>query len=78
MRLVDGPSPARVVIDPRGRLPADARVLADDGARRLVVQACDTARPAGVEVVRLPAADGWIDPAAIARGARRRAASSAC
>ena len=34
-----------MVIDPRGRLPDDARVLADDGARRLVVQACDTPRP---------------------------------
>ncbi len=65
VRLVEGPNPARVVIDPRGRLPADARVLGDDGTRRLVVQACDTARPAGVEVVRLPATDGWIDPAAI-------------
>jgi riboflavin-specific deaminase-like protein len=65
VRLVPGPSPARVVIDPRGRLPNDARALAADGARRLVVQACDKPRPAGVEVVRLPAADGWIRPEAI-------------
>lgn len=65
VRLVDGASPARVVIDPRGRLPDDARVLAPDGARRLVVQGCDTSRPASVEVVRLPMADGWIRPAAI-------------
>jgi riboflavin-specific deaminase-like protein len=65
VRLVSGPSPARVVIDPRGRLPNRARLLAADGARRLVVQACDKPRPAGVEVVRLPAAGGWIDPAAI-------------
>ena len=60
-----GPSPARVVIDPRGRLPDDARVLVDDGARRLVVQACDRPRPKGVEVVRTAAAGRWIDPAAI-------------
>ena len=72
VRLVAGPSPARVVIDPHGRLPANARVLDDDGARRLVVQACDTPRPAGVEVVRLPAADGWIAPAAIARALATR------
>ena len=76
VRLVEGSSPARVVIDPRGRLPRDARVLADDGARRLVVQACDLARPDGVEVVRLPAVDGWIEPLAIrdalaARGLQR-------
>jgi riboflavin-specific deaminase-like protein len=66
VRLVPGTSPARVVVDPRGRLPDDARPLADDGARRIVVQACDRPRPAGVEVIRLPAADGWICPGAIA------------
>ena len=76
VRLVRGPSPARVVIDPRGRLPNDARVLADDGARRLVIQAVPTPRPAGVEVVVLPASDGWIRPAQIRaalaeRGLRR-------
>jgi riboflavin-specific deaminase-like protein len=65
VRLVAGPSPARVVIDPRGRLPNGVRALVPDGARRLVVQACDKPRPAGVEVIRLPAADGWIRPAAI-------------
>jgi riboflavin-specific deaminase-like protein len=65
VRLVSGPNPARVVIDPRGRLPNRARLLAADGARRLVVQACDKPRPAGVEVIRLPAAGGWIEPGAI-------------
>jgi len=65
VRLVDGASPARVVIDPNCRLTDDARVLAADGARRLVVQACDTPRPPGVEVIRLPALNGWIDPRAI-------------
>jgi riboflavin-specific deaminase-like protein len=65
VRLVEGPSPARVVIDPRGRLPDRARVLAADGARRLVVQSCRRTRPSGVEVVELPADDGWICPGAI-------------
>ncbi len=60
-----GPNPARVVIDPRGRLPNEARVLDADGARRVIVQSCGHPRPAGVEVVELPAADGWIDPSAI-------------
>ena len=72
VRLCDGTSPARVVIDPRGRLPADARVLAEDGARRLVVQACDIDRPAGVEVVRLPDSAGWIRPEAIGLALARR------
>ena len=66
VRLVRGRNPARVVIDPRGRLPDDARPLADDGTRRIVIQACDRPRVPGVEVVRLPAEDGWIRPAAIA------------
>lgn len=73
IRLVPGPAPdrtgtpgpARVVIDPRGRLPDDARVLAEDGARRLVIQGVPRDRPPGVEVIRLPMAEGWIPPAAI-------------
>ena len=72
VRLVPGPSPARVVIDPRGRLPDGARVLADEGARRLVVQACDRRRPRGVEVVALPALGGWIHPASIAAALAER------
>lgn len=65
VRLAPGRDPARVVIDPRGRLPDDARVLTADGARRVVVQAAHTRRPKGVEVIVLPAADGWIRPADI-------------
>lgn len=60
VRLVPGRSPARVVIDPRGRLPDSANALVDASERRVVIQACDRPRPAGVEVVRLPAPDGWI------------------
>jgi diaminohydroxyphosphoribosylaminopyrimidine deaminase/5-amino-6-(5-phosphoribosylamino)uracil reductase len=67
VRRVTGPNPARVVIDPRGRLPATARALADDGVRRLVIVREDTATSLGdgVEVVRLPAPDGAIPPSAI-------------
>jgi riboflavin-specific deaminase-like protein len=66
VRLVAGRSPARVVIDPRGRLPDSAKALTDPSARRVVIQACERPRPAGVEVVRLPARDGWIAPGDIA------------
>ncbi len=38
VRRVAGRSPARVVIDPNGRLPSSARVLRDDGVRRLVMR----------------------------------------
>jgi riboflavin biosynthesis pyrimidine reductase len=66
VRLCDGNNPARVVIDPQGRLPDDAPVLAEDGARRIVIQACELSRPDGVEVIRLDARDGKIDPVDIA------------
>lgn len=64
VRRVEGPHPARVVIDPRGRLPADARLLAPDGVRRLVVTAPSTQAqcPAGVERLVLPAEQGHIAP----------------
>jgi riboflavin-specific deaminase-like protein len=65
VRLCIGPNPARIVIDPKGRLPDDAPALRHDGTRRLVIQAVDKARPAGVEVVRLPLVDGLFCPAAI-------------
>ncbi len=65
VRLCPGRNPARIVIDPSGRLPDDALVLADDEARRIVVQSVDRPRPAGVEVIRLPANGSGIDPAAI-------------
>ncbi len=67
VRHVHGPSPARVVLDPKGRLSPNARVLDDDGVRRLVIT-CEGTRPVlpeGVEVVALAACDGQIAPAAI-------------
>jgi diaminohydroxyphosphoribosylaminopyrimidine deaminase/5-amino-6-(5-phosphoribosylamino)uracil reductase len=67
VRRVAGPQPARVVIDPKGRLGADARMFADNGARRLVITAKGArhAPPSGVEIIALPAADGQIAPSAI-------------
>ena len=78
VRRVAGPQPARVVIDPNGRLPASARVFANDGLRRLLVTAAGTrcAPPPGVEILALPTANGRIAPPAILaalaeRGLRR-------
>ncbi len=66
VRRVEGPQPARVVIDPSGRLKTSARLLADDGVRRLVMTAgAGPALPAGVERITLPAAEGRIEPHAI-------------
>jgi diaminohydroxyphosphoribosylaminopyrimidine deaminase/5-amino-6-(5-phosphoribosylamino)uracil reductase len=67
VRRVSGPQPARVVIDPKGRLGAGARMFADNGARRLLIteQGTRCRPPSGVEVVTLPTADGQFAPAAI-------------
>lgn len=68
VRRVSGPDPARVVLDPRGRLASTARLLADDGVRRLVVTTQGGQRELpGVEVVTLAAVDGQMAPAAILR-----------
>lgn len=65
VREVAGPSPARVVIDPNGRLPAGARLLADDGVPRFVVQAKGAPRRAGATTIEVPERDGRLDPQAI-------------
>jgi riboflavin-specific deaminase-like protein len=61
VRLARGDNPARIVIDPDGRLPNEAGLLQDTSARRIVIQACDMPRPEGVEVIRL-SRDGMICP----------------
>jgi diaminohydroxyphosphoribosylaminopyrimidine deaminase / 5-amino-6-(5-phosphoribosylamino)uracil reductase len=76
VRRVEGRSPARVAIDPRGRLGFSGKWLAEDGARRILVTAKPVPAPAGIELVRLPAPDGIIRPRAIidalfAKGLRR-------
>src|SRR5438270_3700507 len=78
VRHVDGPHPARIVLDPKGRLAACAKVFSCDGVRRLAVVAEGTQcgfNP-DVEVLTLPAANGRIAPRAILaalaeRGLRR-------
>jgi diaminohydroxyphosphoribosylaminopyrimidine deaminase/5-amino-6-(5-phosphoribosylamino)uracil reductase len=78
VRRVEGPNPVRVVVDPNGRLPANARMLVQDGVRRLIITAANARKSAGngVEIVPLPLTDGRIAPAAILaelakRGMRR-------
>jgi diaminohydroxyphosphoribosylaminopyrimidine deaminase / 5-amino-6-(5-phosphoribosylamino)uracil reductase len=69
VRRVSGPQPVRVVIDPGGRLPHSARLLANDGVRRIVVTASGVrpALPQGIEIVELPKSAGQIPPSAILR-----------
>jgi diaminohydroxyphosphoribosylaminopyrimidine deaminase/5-amino-6-(5-phosphoribosylamino)uracil reductase len=74
VRHVAGPHPARIVLDPKGRLATCAKVFACDGVRRIVVTAEGTqcAVNAGVEVLALPATDGRIEPRAILAGLAER------
>ena len=67
VRHVSGPQPARVVIDPGGRLPAGARLLAADGVRRLIVAGTGAPPPLppDIETIGLPKTGGQIAPAAI-------------
>ena len=65
-----GRQPLRVVVDSRGRLPSDARLLRAPG--RTLVAVADASpqreaalRNAGAEVVSLPGADGRVDLAAL-------------
>jgi riboflavin-specific deaminase-like protein len=78
-RRVQGPSPMRVVLDPRARLAADANVF-DDSAPTLVITDAGGAAPVlphpaaarGVEVLSLPARDGRLPPADILVCLRQR------
>jgi riboflavin-specific deaminase-like protein len=67
VRRVAGPSPARVVIDPSGRLSPQARLLANDGIRRIIVTAQGVPRRGfnDAETLTLPVMDGRIAPARI-------------
>lgn len=57
VRHVSGASPARVVIDPYGRLPVNSGLLTDTSARRIIITRSDarTHFPKDVEVRRLHA-----------------------
>lgn len=57
VRHVPGPQPARVVLDPNGRVPDTARLWHTPG-RRIVLQRGTRPRPAGVEILTLPGAAG--------------------
>jgi riboflavin-specific deaminase-like protein len=68
VRRVAGPDPARVVIDPHGRLPPGARLRAADGVRQIVVAGEGSAPPPGMELLALPAENGHIPPAVLLAG----------
>ncbi len=67
VRRVVGRSPARVVIDPMGRTPVNARWLACDGARRIIVTGREFEGPKDVEVIVLSRINGRLNCAEIAQ-----------
>jgi riboflavin biosynthesis pyrimidine reductase len=76
VREVEGPCPARVVIDPNFRLPDCARMLGDGASPIYAIQSEDRARPAGIEPILVERTGDGIAPGAIvaalaARGFRR-------
>jgi 3,4-dihydroxy 2-butanone 4-phosphate synthase / GTP cyclohydrolase II len=68
-RTVPGPSPVRVIIDPRGRIPQNVRVLTDGQAKTLWCVAGDfrppPQLPQHVEVISLPHKAGRFEPGAV-------------
>ncbi|MEM9148175.1 MAG: RibD family protein [Pseudomonadota bacterium] len=76
-RLVPGRNPARVVIDPNGRMPSELAMLGDGAGRVLAIERHGATGPANVERLALDScANGHIDPGAIVealamRGLRR-------
>lgn len=65
VRRVSGSNPARVVIDPRGRLPKEARMLTADGTPCYVVTRPDVSPPAGALHVPIDADRQAFSPTAI-------------
>lgn len=76
VRRCPGAHPVRVVIDPEGRAPKDARLFHDAAAPVIAIVRPGAAAPAGAEALPLPAGPRGFCPQAIvaalaARGLRR-------
>jgi len=76
VRRVKGRNPARVIIDPNGRMPDDARCLGVDGAAVYVVRPASNCHSRRGQTISVAAEGQSLDPAAIvdamfARGLRR-------
>jgi len=66
VRRVTGTSPARIVLDPRGRVPVDCRCLAPSMERRILIRGePGHPVPPGVEEIVVPPVDGRLPPRAI-------------
>lgn len=71
-RGVAGRSPARVVLDPRGRLSENARCLDDDGVDRFIIGPERGGLPLGVECIDIGVTERRCCPRAIAQALYQR------
>ncbi len=65
VRLTEGSSPTRVIIDPNGRVPDHAKCFHGDGPQTIVVQSCNRKRPLEVKTLQVENLNGSIDSAAL-------------
>ena len=66
VRHVPGRNPARVVIDPNGRLPTNRKCLrVEDGARAFIVRGKSGPTPPSAEEILVPLVEGKLQPKAI-------------
>lgn len=68
VRRVPGRSPARVIIDPNGKLTPDVHCFADDGARCIVVRGDQLPVTHAAETLIIPSTNGTLAPRAIVQG----------
>jgi diaminohydroxyphosphoribosylaminopyrimidine deaminase / 5-amino-6-(5-phosphoribosylamino)uracil reductase len=73
VRRVEGTSPARIVIDPKWKLPKEARLLKNDGTRRIVIgNRKNPDLPHEVEQLILSSQDGYFSPEIILKALGQR------
>jgi diaminohydroxyphosphoribosylaminopyrimidine deaminase / 5-amino-6-(5-phosphoribosylamino)uracil reductase len=72
VREVDGPCPARAVIDPNFRMPKDCRMLQDRCGPVFAIQGGEGERPAGITPIVVERRDGRLDPLAIVAALAKR------
>lgn len=65
VRRANGSDPVRVVIDPNGRMPSDAALLAGDHARTIIIRSEQGPDCPNAEIIRLPLTGEGMAPRSI-------------
>ncbi|MGF7160555.1 riboflavin-specific deaminase-like protein [Rhodoligotrophos appendicifer] len=73
VRRVPGQHPARVIIDPGGRVPISSRCFDDTGSARIIISSVSAPQQnSGIKCIRLALKDGQLDPHEIVRALRNQ------